>query len=479
MEFDKDLAARQEARQLCRQAAAAQKILAEMEQSKLDGIVEAMAKAFSDAAPELAELAVRETGFGNTEDKIVKNRFASCKVADAIRGMKTVGVLNTRPEEKLWEVGVPVGVIAAIVPSTNPTSTVCYKALIAIKSGNAIVFSPHPKAVDCTLRAARIVAAAAEKAGAPAGSIGCLSLASMAGCQELMAAPEVRLILATGGPAMVRAAYSSGKPAIGVGAGNGPAYIHHSADVKKALERIARSKSFDYGTVCASEQSIIVEKDMESAVREEGKRQGFYFMNTEQAGRLAKLLFKPNGTLNPEIVGKPAHRLAQMAGFSVPGDTKVLVAREQEAGPTRPYSMEKLCPVLAFFVMDSEDAVLHKAIEVLEHEGSGHTFAMHAEDEAVVKKFAMKIPVSRFLVNTPAALGGIGASTGLFPALTLGCGAVGGSSSSNNIGPLDLINIRRVAWGLGDKDEKKQHTGIKVDKELVELLTAKILERLK
>ena len=374
---------------------------------------------------------------------------------------------------------MPVGLIAAIVPSTNPTSTVCYKALIAIKSGNAIVFSPHPKAVDCTLRAARIVAAAAEKAGAPAGSIGCLSLASMAGCQELMAAPEVRLILATGGPAMVRAAYSSGKPAIGVGAGNGPAYIHHSADVKKALERIARSKSFDYGTVCASEQSIIVEKDMESAVREEGKRQGFYFMNTEQAGRLAKLLFKPNGTLNPEIVGKPAHRLAQMAGFSVPGDTKVLVAREQEAGPTRPYSMEKLCPVLAFFVMDSEDAVLHKAIEVLEHEGSGHTFAMHAEDEAVVKKFAMKIPVSRFLVNTPAALGGIGASTGLFPALTLGCGAVGGSSSSNNIGPLDLINIRRVAWGLGDKDEKKQHTGIKVDKELVELLTAKILERLK
>ena len=474
MELDKDLAARQEARLLCRQARTAQKRLAQMDQQKLDAIVEAMAREFSARAVELAELAVRETGFGNAEDKTVKNRFASEKVAQAVRGMKTVGVLKEHPGEKLWEVGVPVGVIAAIVPSTNPTSTVCYKAIIALKSGNSIVFSPHPKAVDCTLRAARIVAAAAEKAGAPAGSIGCLSMASMAGCQELMGAEEISLILATGGPAMVRAAYSSGKPAIGVGAGNGPAYIHHSADVKKAISCIARSKSFDYGTVCASEQSIIVEKDMEQAVREEAKRQGFYFMDTQEAGCLAKLLFRPSSALNPDIVGRPATALAEMAGFSVPRGTKILVAREQEAGPTRPYSMEKLCPVLAFFVMDSEDAVLQKAIEVLEHEGSGHTFAIHAEDKAVVRKFALQIPVSRFLVNTPAALGGIGATTKLFPALTLGCGAVGGSSSSNNISPLDLINIRRVAWDAGEMVEQKQ-----VSDDLVELLTAKILERLK
>ena len=474
MEFDKDLAARQEARLLCRQARAAQKILSRMDQQKLDEIVEAMAREFSARAVELAELAVRETGFGNAEDKTVKNRFASQRVAQAVRGMKTVGVLKEHPGEKLWEVGVPVGVIAAIVPSTNPTSTVCYKAIIAMKSGNSIVFSPHPKAVDCTLRAARIVAAAAEKAGAPAGCISCLSMASMAGCQELIGAEEISLILATGGPGMVRAAYSSGKPAIGVGAGNGPAYIHHSADVKKAIACIARSKSFDYGTVCASEQSIIVEKDMENAVREEAKRQGFYFMDTQEAGRLAKLLFRPSGALNPDIVGRPATALAEMAGFSVPRDTKILVAREQEAGPTRPYSMEKLCPVLAFFVMDSEDAVLQKAIEVLEHEGSGHTFAIHAEDKAVVRKFALQIPVSRFLVNTPAALGGIGATTKLFPALTLGCGAVGGSSSSNNISPLDLINIRRVAWDTEETVEQKQ-----VSDDLVELLTAKILERLK
>ena len=472
MELDKDLQARQQARDLARQAEQAQKSLAQMPQEKLNAIVQAVADAFSKAAPELAELAVRETGFGNVADKITKNEFASKQVWDAIREMTCVGLLKENPQEKLWEIGVPVGVIAAIVPSTNPTSTVCYKAMIAIKSGNAIVFSPHPKAIACTMRAADIVAKAAEAAGAPKGTVACLSIPSMAGCKELMEAPETKLILATGGPAMVKAAYSSGKPAIGVGAGNGPVYIHHSADVEKALACILRSKTFDYGTVCASEQSIIVEAPMEQTVKEKASQMGFYFMDKEQAGKLARLLFKPNGTLNPEIVGKPATSLAEMAGFAVPPSTKVLVAREQEAGPTRPYSMEKLCPVLAFFVMESEDAVLNKAIEVLIHEGSGHTFAMHAEDRSVIEKFALQIPVSRFLVNTPAALGGIGASTGLFPALTLGCGAVGGSSSSNNISPMDLINIRRVAWG-------KEATVSQSQPDLVEIITAKILERLK
>jgi len=472
MELDKDLQARQEARRLAKEAEKAQQKLARMSQSELDAIVEAVAKAFYQAAPELADMAVRETGFGNVEDKITKNQFASRTVAEAVRDMKTVGVLKEDPSEKLWEVGVPMGVIAAIVPSTNPTSTVCYKSIIALKSGNSIVFSPHPKALFCTLRAAQIVAEAAVKAGAPAGSVGCLGIPSMAGCQELMGAEQVRLILATGGPAMVRAAYSSGKPAIGVGAGNGPAYIHHTADVDHALDCILRSKTFDNGTVCASEQSIIVEKDMEAQVRQKATAKGFYFMNTEEAGRLAKLLFRPTGALNPDIVGRSALELAEKAGFAVPGTTKVLVAREQEAGPTRPYSMEKLCPVLAFFVMDSEDAVLAKAIEVLTHEGSGHTFAMHAKDKEIVRKFALQIPVSRFLVNTPAALGGIGATTKLFPALTLGCGAVGGSSSSNNISPLDLINIRRVAWD--NKQEKP-----KLDENIIDILAAKILERLK
>ena len=474
MDFDKDLAARQEARELAKNAEKAQKLLAEMPQRQIDAIVEAIAGAFSKEAEKLAKMAVEETGFGNAEDKTTKNRFASETVANSIRSMKTVGVLSENPRDKLWEVGVPVGVIAAIVPSTNPTSTVCYKAMIALKAGNAIVFSPHPKAIRCTLAAAQIVAAAAEGAGAPKGSVACLSIPALAGCQELMSAEQVRLILATGGPAMVRSAYSSGKPAIGVGAGNGPAYIHHTADVERALQCILRSKTFDYGTVCASEQSIIVEKKLEETVRTRGQKLGFYFMNEEEAGLVAKILFRPNGAMNPEIVGRAAPVIAKMAGFSVPQGTKVLVAREQEAGPTRPYSSEKLCPVLAFFVMDSEEAVLQKVVEVLKHEGSGHTFAIHAEDHDVIRRFALKVPVSRLLVNTPAALGGIGASTKLFPALTLGCGAVGGSSSSNNISPLDLINIRRVAWHT----EEKQVRSATVDADLVELLTAKILERL-
>lgn len=477
MELDQDLLARQEARDLVKQAEKAQSVLETLSQSQLDEIVETVAETFFREAKSLAQMAVSETGFGNPEDKTTKNEFASRTVAAAVRGMNTVGVLREDPEKKLWEIGVPVGVIAAIVPSTNPTSTVCYKTIIALKAGCSIVFSPHPKALKCTLRAAEIVAAAAEKAGAPKGSVSCLTKGAMAGCQELMAAPGVRLILATGGPAMVRSAYSSGKPAIGVGAGNGPAYIHRSADVSAALDCIARSKSFDYGTVCASEQSIIVERTMESEVRRKAEEKGFYFMDAEKAGVLAKLLFRPNGALNPAIVGKSAPELARMAGFSVPVGTKILVAREQEAGPTRPYSMEKLCPVLAFFVMESEDAVLEKAIEVLRHEGSGHTFAIHAQDEHVIRRFALRIPVSRFLVNTPAALGGIGATTGLFPALTLGCGAVGGSSTSNNISPLDLINVRRVAWGREQPEKQPVHQS-QVDDHLVELLTQKILERL-
>ena len=473
-EFDEDLLARQEARMLCRRAGQAQQTLETLPQEKLDAIVRAMAAAFEDECASLAKMAVEETGFGNTQDKTEKNRFACQNVLRAIEPMKTVGILREDREKSLWEIGVSVGVIGAIVPSTNPTSTVCYKALIAVKAGCAIVFSPHPKAAKCSCAAAQILARAAEAAGAPEGTIACLTKNKMAGTQEMMSAPEVKLLLATGGPGMVRAAYSSGKPAIGVGAGNGPAFIHSSADVPKAVADIIRSKTFDNGTVCASEQSIIVERSMETAVMAEAEKQGIYLMPKDQAGALAKLLFKPGGGLDPQVVGKTAIYLAEKAGFSVPKNTKVLMAREQEAGPTRPYSMEKLCPVLAFFVMDSEDAVLSKAVEVLRHEGSGHTFAIHARDEEVIRRFALKIPVSRFLVNAPAALGGIGAATGLFPALTLGCGAIGGSSSSNNISPLDLINIRRVAWGL----KEEPHIPQAPDSELVELLTQKILERL-
>ena len=467
MELEQDLWAQQEARLLARQAEVAQKQLAGMRQEQLDQICEAVSLAIQNAAGALAELAVQETGFGNVEDKITKNIFASRDVWNRAKNLKTVGVLKGEIGDKLWEIGVPVGVLAAIVPSTNPTSTVAYKAIIALKAGCSIVFSPHPKAIACTRRAAEIVAQAAEAAGAPKGAVNCLSVPSLQGCQELMRLPETKLILATGGPAMVKAAYSSGKPAIGVGAGNGPAYIHKTADVKQALQKILRSKTFDNGTVCASEQSIIIESHLVSKVKSIAVGLGYYFLTPEDAETLAKILFRPNGALNPQVVGKTALQLAALCGFSVPKTTKILVARAYGVGVKHPYSMEKLCPVLGLYVEENEEAVLRRSMEILHHEGRGHTFSIHTEDTQVVAKFAAQIPVSRFLVNTPAALGGIGATTGLFPALTLGCGAVGGSATSNNVSPLDLINIRQVAWDTEQPEES-----------LVEIITAKILEKL-
>lgn len=480
MELDIDLTARQEARELARQAGAAQECLNKLDQGALDAIVAAMAAAFEPECAALAKMAVEETGFGNTQDKTEKNLFACKTVLSAIAPMKTKGILREIPEKRLWEIGVPMGVIAAIVPSTNPTSTVCYKALIAIKAGCAIVFSPHPKAAKCTRAAAELLARAAEAAGAPAGAVGCLTASQMAGTQELMGAPEVKLILATGGPGMVRSAYSSGKPAIGVGAGNGPAYIHTSADVPGAIAAIVRSKTFDNGTVCASEQSVIVERCCEARVREEFRKQGCYFLNTEEAGRVARLLLRPDGTINPKVVGRTACAVARMAGVTVPESTPVLLANETEAGPARPYSREKLCPILAFFVEEDEDTILRRICEVLAGEGAGHTFVLHAKDEAVVRRFALTVPVSRFLVNVPASLGGIGAETALFPALTLGCGAVGGSSSSNNIGPLDLINLRRVAWG-SEKPEPQPEALAQPepDSALIARLTEEILKKLR
>lgn len=481
MEFDRDLRARQEVRLLAQQAQLAFEGLQKLDQSGLDRITEALSCAGALHAAELAREACAETGFGNERDKTEKNRFAAVRVFEAIRGLRTVGILRRDDERRVWDVGVPVGVIAGIVPSTNPTSTVIYKSLIALKAGSPIVFSPHPHAVRCTLHAARLMAEAAEAAGCPKGAISCLTMPSLDAVQELLHAPQVRLILATGGGAMVRAAYSSGKPAIGVGAGNGPAYIHRSADIPRAVRDILRSKTFDNGTVCASEQSVIVERCCEARVREEFRKQGCYFLNTEEAGRVARLLLRPDGTINPKVVGRTACAVARMAGVTVPESTPVLLANETEAGPARPYSREKLCPILAFFVEEDEDTILRRICEVLAGEGAGHTFVLHAKDEAVVRRFALTVPVSRFLVNVPASLGGIGAETALFPALTLGCGAVGGSSSSNNIGPLDLINLRRVAWG-NEKPEPPQPEAPaqpEPDSALIARLTEEILKKLR
>lgn len=471
MELSKDLKSRQEVRDLVEAADRAQIKLRELDQQALDRMVESMAEAGSQYARELAEMAVRETGFGNAADKEQKNLFATRQLWTQIREMKTVGLLRRDGDKKLWEIGVPVGVIAGITPSTNPTSTVFYKAMIALKSGNAIVFSPHPGAKDCTNRAAQCMMEAAAAAGCPQGAIGCISTPTMEAVDELMKHPKVRLILATGGGAMVRAAYSSGTPAIGVGAGNGPAYLHPGCDLKQAAVDIVRSKTFDYGTVCASEQSIILEKQNAEQAEKALIDQGCCILSEEEGKKLASVLFRPNGTMNPAIVGKPAPEIARLAGLGEEARrATVLLARERDVGKQFPYSMEKLCPVLGLFVVENQDEALALACRLLEHEGSGHTFVIHSRDEDVIRRFALRVPVSRFLVNTPAALGGIGLTTGLFPALTLGCGAAGGSSSSNNIGPLDLINLRRVAWGIEEETTQSD--------DLVDRIMEKLLKKI-
>jgi len=296
--------------------------------------------------------------------------------------------------------------------------------------------------------------------------------------EELMHHPEVKLILATGGPAMVKAAYSCGKPAIGVGAGNGPAYLHKSCDLQQAVRDIVVSKTFDNGTICASEQSIILDSRIAAAAEAELVRQGCFILQEADAKKLGNVLFRSNGTMNPAVVGKSVAEIARMSGLSEKAQTaKLLLARENGVGKDHPYSMEKLCPVLGLYVVDSEEQALKLSCEILNHEGRGHTFMLHAREEAVVTRFAGEIPVSRFLVNTPGSLGGIGQTTSLFPALTLGCGAVGGSSSSNNIGPMDLINIRRVAWGVKITQPEKV-VEVRPDDRLVEMLTQRLLKKL-
>ena len=457
---DKDLLSVQETRTLLGQAYEAQKELARMSQQQIDGIVKAISDAGATHAATLARMANEETGFGIWQDKVLKNLFAARNVYEAIKDMKTIGIIGEDRERQVWDIGVPVGVIAGIVPSTNPTSTVIYKTLIALKGGNAIVFSPHPSAKGCILETARLLAEAAERAGCPRGAISAISVPTMEATQELMKHRYTALILATGGGAMVKSAYSSGTPAIGVGAGNGPAFIDKSADVAAAVKRILDSKTFDHGTICASEQSVIVEKSMEAAVTEELKRQGAYLMDEAQTKRLGQFILRANGTMNPKIVGKSCQKIAEYAGLTgVPENARVLVGRETGVGEGAPYSREKLAPILGLFVEENVDEVLRRSIEILHMEGAGHTFSMHARDEALVRKFALQIPASRFLVNTPGARGGVGATTGLFPAMTLGCGAVGGSSTSNNIGPMDVINIKRVAFGQREIEEIRRDAG--------------------
>lgn len=458
MPFDYDLISIQEARDTARKAKAAQQVFAEFPQEKIDLIIKAMAEAGKANAEWLAKMAVEETKFGVFEDKVTKNNFASTGVYNYIKDMKTVGVIKEDNENKILEVAAPVGVIMGIVPSTNPTSTVIYKALISLKSGNAIVFSPHPSASRCTFAAAQVMHEAAVKAGAPDGIVGCLSKTTMAATEELMHHDDIAVILATGGSAMVKAAYSAGKPAYGVGPGNVPVFIERTADIRQAVADTIGSKTFDNGTICASEQAVIADEPIKDQVIAEMEAQGAYFLNQEEVKLVTRAVMSPRGGMNPALVGKNAKVVAEKAGIKVPEGTRVLVAPLEGYGPNYPLSYEKLTTVLGFYTAKDWHEACLLSIELLKLGGIGHSFVIHTQDEQVAREFIKK-PVFRILVNTPSSLGAIGYTTGLAPSLTLGCGTWGGSSTSDNVTPLHLINIKRQAYGLKQAYGQKQALG--------------------
>lgn len=448
-QFDKDLCSIQEARDLARRGKKAAEQIASFTEEQIDKILQNMVLAAEREGASLGEMAVAETGFGKAEDKAYKNHMASTLVYEAMKDMKTAGVISEDPVTKVIDIAEPMGLVMGIIPSTNPTSTAIFKSLIAVKSRNAIVFSPHPSALSCTRKTAQLMCRAAVEAGAPEGIIGCISNPSMAATNELMKSKEVAIIIATGGPGMVKAAYSAGKPALGVGAGNSPAYIEHTADVAQAVSDIMASKTFDYGTICASEQSVITEECSRGQVVEEFKKQGAYFLSKEETKKVCRLLFKEGShTMNATFVGRAPKVIADAAGITIPQGTRVLIGEQEGVGEGYPLSYEKLTTVLAFYTVKDWHEACELSIRLLQN-GIGHTMSLHTQNRDMVMKFAAK-PASRILVNTGGSMGGTGASTGLFPSFTLGCGTWGGSSTSENVTPMHLVNIKRVACGLKD-----------------------------
>jgi acetaldehyde dehydrogenase (acetylating) len=443
--MDKDLASVQEARDLLARASVAQQAFAHATQEQVDRVVTAMAQAASAAAEPLARLAVDETGMGRYEDKVIKNKFGSDDVLKYILPLKTVGIIREYPERKVKELAVPMGVVAALVPTTNPTSTAIYKALISVKGRNAIVMSPHPRAVKCTVAAARLLHDAAVGAGAPAGLILAMETPTLEGTNELMRNTVTAIILATGGYPMVRAAYSSGKPAYGVGPGNVPAIVERTAEVVKAVRDIVNGKSFDNGVLCSAENSLVCDRPVDASVRAELAKNAAVFITGEDRARLQRTMQSKSGGLCPDIVGLSALAIARKAGITVPADTRVLVVECASVGPLEFFSREKLSPVLGYFVEDGWEKCCERAIALLEFGGLGHSLAIHSRDEKVIMAFFEEKPAFRILVNTTSCLGAVGYTTGLVPAMTLGPGTWAGSSTSDNIGPMHLVNIKRLA----------------------------------
>lgn len=443
-----------EARELVERAHAAFQKFQHFTAEQVDRVIDAMAAVATANAEKLARMAVEETGYGRVEDKIQKNLFSSRRVYEAVRAMKTVGLVREDAAAGVLEVAVPVGVVAAILPSTNPTSTAIYKILIALKGRNAIVVSPHPSAMRCTCEVVSLMRQAAIAAGAPEDVICCFTTPSQAGTQELMKHRRTAVVLATGGMGIVRAAYSSGKPAFGVGPGNVPAFIERTADVKKAVGDVVFGKTFDYGTICSSEQAIVAEEAVRGAVMDELRRNHAYFLTPEETETLGKQMVNLEAhTINPTYVGKSAMRVAELAGFRVPENTRVLVAQLGGVGREHPLSAEKLSPVLALYFASDRAAAFDLCERLLRFGGLGHTVVIHSRDDQAIREFGVRMPAGRIVVNSPAPQGSIGASTNLFPAMTLGCGAMGGNITSDNISPMHLVNLKRVAY------EKRPATG--------------------
>jgi acetaldehyde dehydrogenase (acetylating) len=443
---DRDARAVEDAARQASRAREAQRHLGELTQAQTDAIVAAMARAAEEHAEALAAAAVDETGYGVVADKVQKNLFAARNIHAFIRPMPTVGVIARHEDRRVIDIAEPFGPVAAVVPSTNPTSTAIYKLLIAAKARCAIVLSPHPAAARCITRTAELLAAAARAAGAPDGAISWLTTVTIAGTQALMGRREIAVILATGGLGLVRAAYSAGKPAYGVGPGNAPAYIERSADVAKAVRDIVTGKTFDNGLLCSSENAVVVDAAIAGEAREAFCAAGGYFLSEAERAAVAAALVTPQRLPHPDLVGRSAVEIARRAGIDAPPETRVLIAPLAGVGRDHPLSIEKLCPVLAFYEVADWRAGCERCKEILQYGGMGHTMAIHSRNDAVILEFGLQKPAFRIVVNSPTTHGSIGLTTGLDPALTLGCGGLGGNITSDNISPRHLLNIKRLAY---------------------------------
>ncbi|TDJ67233.1 MAG: aldehyde dehydrogenase family protein [Planctomycetota bacterium] len=433
-------------------AKAACESLVDYDQARTDQLCEAMVRASVDAAHELGRLAVEETGIGRVHYKILKNLFGAEGTWNSIKAEKTVGIIARDEAAGVIEVATPVGVVAGIIPTTNPTSTAIFKALIAVKGRNAIVISPHPRARRCIGATVEVLRRAIERAGGPPDLVQSLSNPTLESTGALMKHRDVSIILATGGTGLVKAAYSSGKPAYGVGPGNVPAYVDRSADVERAARDIVTSQSFDNATLCCSEQALILDRPIEDRMLAAMRSRGAHLCSEEETLKLGRVCNRSGG-MNPDVVGKDPWRIAEMAGFAVPPHTTVLLARQGGVGPDWPLSIEILCPVLSVHVVDGWEEGCRTCLEVLHYEGLGHTLGIHCRDERVLDAFYLEKPANRILVNGPCSEGAVGYSTGLVPSMSLGCGPQAGNISSDNISARHLINVKRVAHVRRDFDE--------------------------